>query len=231
MIVFDLESYKDVEDTNYISWKSNNIQAPGNYKDPAKIAENIAQQKAELADKFALSPLTGKIILIGMLMDKLPPLYETDKTSYTTYSVGGTTMHYIGLSDNDESVLLSKWWDIFSFHNLNSPTIVSFNGKKFDLPFILHRSIIKKALVPRRIKMSDYLNKYRNDPHFDVYNWFDGGSLVEWSYRLGITDSLVRDGNKIGSWYEAGQMNVIADKNKIDLAQTFSIYQRVRDWL
>ncbi len=127
--------------------------------------------------------------------------------------------------------MLKSWWEIFDWNNLNSPDIVSFNGKKFDLPFILHRSLINKVQMPRKIRMSDYLNKYRDTPHFDVYNWFDGGSLVEWSYKLGYSDSLQRDGNKIGGWYEQQQMNLIIDKNKIDLAQTYAIYQRIAGWL
>jgi hypothetical protein len=230
MLVLDIETYKDVADTNYVNWKLSGVTAPGNYKDPASIERYVAEQKVKEVSKFALSPLTGKIILIGMLTDKVPSLPEDQ---YTKYMVGekNTPVYYIGLADTDEKTLLSRFWQIFSWFNLNDSPLVSFNGKAFDLPFILHRTLITKALIPRKISIDQYLAKYKNSPHFDLFNWFGGSSLVEWSYRFGITDSLQRDGNKIGDWYEQGQMNLIIDKNKLDIAQTLSLYNAVKDWL
>lgn len=229
MITVDIETYKDVSDPNYISWKLSNIKAPSNYKDPVAIERNIGEQKLEALEKFALNPLTGRIILIGILLDKIPPLYE--EKDFIKYSVNGESVYYIGFDDADEVKLLSKWWQLFSWYTLNDSLMVTYNGKQFDLPFILHRSIILNVKIPRKIQMKNYLSKYDHSVHFDGFNWFGSGSLVEWSYRLGAGDSLQRDGGKIGGWYEAGKMDLIKDKNKIDLAQSYSIYQKVKDFI
>jgi DNA polymerase elongation subunit (family B) len=230
MLTLDIETYKDISDEGYVAWKSSNIQAPSNYKDPEKIAASIAEQKRDLQSKFALSPLTGKIILIGCLTD-VNPDKDVVKYSIVKYSIDGKDVWYVPL-EGDEIEILTNFWKLFHFQQLkDGGDICTYNGKAFDLPFILHRSTILNIKLPIKISMQKYLNKYQHTPHLDIFNWFGSGSLVEWSYRLGIGNSLQRDGDKIGSWYEDGQMQQIKDKNMIDLAQTYSIYQRIKDWL
>ena len=227
MLILDIETYKDLSDLNYINWKLSGIKAPSNYKDPAAIQRFVDDQKIKVADDFGLSPLTGKIILIGLLFDKLPTVSTVE---YTKYSLNGQEVYYAGLQ-GDEKQLLEQFWQLFSWFDLNDSPLVTYNGKAFDFPFILHRTLITKASIPRRISTDQYLAKYKTTKHVDLFNWFNGGSLVEWSYRLGKTDSLQRDGYKIAEWYEQGQMNLIIDKNKIDLAQTASIYNSIKDML
>lgn len=227
MITFDIETYKDVSDDNYVAWKTAGISAPSNYKDPEKIAQNIADQKVDMLNKFALSPLTGKIILIGCLIDKQPEL----PFEFTKYNIAGKDVFYTAF-DDEEKDMLTKFWMLVGWNNLQlGGDMLSFNGKAFDLPFLLNRSAILDVKPPMKISMQKHLSKYQHQPHLDLYNWFGSGSLVEWSYRFGISSSLQRDGDKIGGWYEANQMNLIKDKNMIDLAQTNAIYQRIKDWL
>lgn len=227
-LTIDIETSKDVADQNYIAWKLSNIKAPSNYKDPTAIEKNIGEQKLRAMEEFALSPLTGKIILIGMMFDKMPN--NLAEGEYITYSVSGKPVHVIHL-EGEETVILGKFWNLFSWFQLNDTVLVTYNGKAFDLPFIMNRTLITKSLIPRKIPMQDYLSKYRHTPHLDLFNWFGSGSLVEWAYRLGISDSLVRDGFKIPKWYEEGRMDLIKDKNLIDLAQTTAIYQSVKEML
>jgi len=225
MITVDIETYRDQLPDNYLQYKIGDIKAPSNYKDQEKIDAYIANAKVEALDKLALSPLTGKVILVGLLFDKNPELAGT-----TEYSINKKPVWYIPLQ-GEEGEILDKFWMLLSKHLFQDANLLSFNGKAFDLPFIMNRTAINKLKLPRKMQMTDYLNKYRHSPHFDVYNWFGSGSLVEWSYRLGITDSLQRDGHKIGTWYETGQMQLIIDKNIIDVAQTTSLYNNVKDML
>lgn len=225
MLTIDLESFRDTLPDNYMQYKIGTISAPSNYKDPEKIEKYIADAKAEAMSKLALSPLTGRVILIGLMFDKDPSL-----TGQTSYYIGKKPVWYYPIQ-GDEKAILNTFWMIFSKYTLNEVDVVSFNGKAFDLPFIMNRTLINGLTMPRKISMQEYLNKYRHTPHMDVYNWFGSGSLVEWSYRLGLTDSLQRDGGQIGTWYETGQMQMIIDKNIIDVAQTSSIYLKIKDML
>jgi len=225
MITFDIETYRDQLPDNYLRYKIGDIKAPSNYKDQDKIDAYVANAKIEALDKLALSPLTGRIILIGMLFDKNPELANA-----TEYAINMKPVWYVPLQGEEEEIL-EKFWMLSSKHLFQDANLLSFNGKAFDLPFIMNRSAIKKVKPPRKMQMTDYLSKYRHTPHFDLFNWFGSGSLVEWSYRLGISDSLQRDGYKIGTWYETGQMQLIIDKNIIDVAQTTTIYQAIKDML
>ena len=211
---------------NYLRWKIGEVKAPANYKDQDKIDAYVASAKTEALNKLALSPLTGRIILIGLLYDKDPQL--GDKS--TQYSIDMKPVWYVPLQ-GDEKQILEAFWMYLSKYLFQETGMLSFNGKAFDLPFIMNRTSINNMKLPRKMPMSDYLSKYRHQPHFDLFNWFGSGSLVEWSYRFGIADSLERDGNKIGTWYEAGQMQLIIDKNIIDVAQTTTLYNRIKDML
>lgn len=225
MLCLDIETYHDQLPDNYLQYKIGDIKAPANYKDQDKIDAYVANAKIEALDKLALSPLTGRIILIGMLFDKNPELANA-----TEYAINMKPVWYVPLQGEEEEIL-EKFWMLSSKHLFQDANLLSFNGKAFDLPFIMNRSAIKKVKPPRKMQMTDYLSKYRHTPHFDLFNWFGSGSLVEWSYRLGISDSLQRDGHKIGTWYETGQMQLIIDKNIIDVAQTTTIYQAIKDML
>lgn len=226
MLVLDIETYKDLSDVNYTNWKLSNISAPSNYKDPSVIERYVTEQKSKESDKFALSPLTGKIILIGLLTDKVPPLNEND---FSKYLIDNKEVYYIGIT-GEERHILTTFWKLFAWFGINDSILVTYNGKEFDLPFIIKRTLIVNAEIDstmKRIDMNNYLMKYKNTPHLDLYNWLGSGSLVEWSYRLGLSDSLQRDGNKIGGWYEQGQMETIINKNKLDVAQSYSIYNKI----
>ncbi len=226
MLTFDIETYKDISDPNYIAWKTSNIPV-GNRTDPVKIAAYQAERRAEMQNEFALSPLTGKIILIGCLTDN-----ELVSTSDIPFQVKLDGKALLLQLEGDEKDILTKFWQVlWRFIHNDGGQLVSFNGKMFDLPFIIHRSTILNIELPGRIMMNRLLNKYNNDPHVDLFNWFNGGSLVEWSYKLGLTSSLAREGNQIGVWYEAGQMQLIKEKNSIDLFQTATIYNKIKNWL
>lgn len=226
-LFLDIETAKDAQDQNYIAWKTAGISAPGNYKDPIKIEEYVNKQKDELISKFPLNPLTGKIILIGLLTNK--QLYE--EWGEPTHQYKGEKF-WLRQIDDFENNMLNGFWTILHKHALNDGShLITFNGKQFDLPFILHRSAILNIHPPSRIVMDKLLNKYNNSVHVDLYNWFGSGSQVEWCYRMGITNSLERDGGKIPNWYEQGQMDLIKQKNSIDLFQMAEQYQRIKDWL
>jgi len=225
MLTIDIETYQDDLPENYLKWKVGQIKAPSNWKDADKIEKYISEAKLEAMDKLALSPLTGKIILIGLMTDD-SKLNFTNKFNLSN----GKEVYYKGLA-GDEPDILKEFWDIFGKYTLNNVDTVTYNGKLFDLPFIMNRSLMKKITLPRRFSMSDYLSKYRHTPHLDVYQWFGSGSLVEWAYRFGITDSLERDGNKIGIWYQPGLMQKVIDKNIIDVAQTSELYQYIKNML
>jgi len=229
-MVLDIETYKDVEDANYIAWKIGSIaSAPSNYKDPEKITKYINEAKKTATSKFSLSPLTGKIILIGVASFK--PLSLSDDGIKLTTEYGDM---YYKQFEGDEKELLKNFWDFFSSAQLvNGEPLVTYNGKKFDLPFIFTRTmLLLPGYQPKtRIKLNEYISKYNTDKHIDLYNIFEEGSLVEWSYKFNIANTLERDGDKIAYYYENNNMEWIKSKNLIDISQTLVLYKAIKNWL
>ena len=112
----------------------------GNLKDPAKIAEKLAEAEAnhrrDFFDKAALDPLTGRIIAIGILD------LETD-----VFSIIG---------HDDEAQTLREFWDLTRGDMGRINPLIGFNICNFDLPFLYRRSWKHRIAVPFGIRRGRY---------------------------------------------------------------------------
>ena len=94
------------------------FSAPANYKDPSKIAESIAAQRAAWMEKAALSAVTGRIVAIGTRVDGVNRI----------------------LADESEADQLRAFWSIAEDCVRERRALVGFNINRFDLPFLIRRS-------------------------------------------------------------------------------------------
>jgi 3'-5' exonuclease len=93
------------------------FEAPANYKDPEKIADNIAEQSAKWFERTALSPLTGRVLAIGLK------------------DMGDDEVHII--HGEDEAAILREFVDLCQ--GVTCAPLVGYNILGFDLPFIRKR--------------------------------------------------------------------------------------------
>lgn len=124
MIVFDIET-APLPDEQTASFMPE-FTAPGNYKDQEKIAAYIEGEKARWKDQAALSPLTGRVIAIGLLVDG----------------------EVIISTELDEPMMLKKFWADYKVDIAGGEFYVGFNIFHFDLPFLIRRSIAIGVEVP-----------------------------------------------------------------------------------
>ena len=112
----------------------------GNLKDPAKIAEKIAEAEAnhrrDFFDKAALDPLTGRVVAIGVLY---PDSGELDV-----------------LGHDDEAETLRAFWTACRGEMGRVNQMIGFNTHGFDLPFLIRRSWKHKVAVPYGIRRGRY---------------------------------------------------------------------------
>jgi hypothetical protein len=112
----------------------------GNLKDPAKIAEKLAEAEAnhrrDFFDKAALDPLTGRVIAIGMLD------LETD--------------HFFIIGHDDEARTLREFWEAARGDMGRINPLIGFNICNFDLPFLFRRSWKHRVAVPFGIRRGRY---------------------------------------------------------------------------
>lgn len=219
MIVFDIETVKDDLEANQLAWFTAK-KVDKRLKDPEKIDSNMQ----EVQGKFGLSPLTGKIILIGILSD--------NNINNQFQPLGDMYFLQLGLNGVDEKSILTGFWNIISTSLAQGGRLASYNGKQFDLPFIFARSLFHKIPRPQTLRtISDLTNKYNNIMHVDVYNVFGEGSQSEWANKFGISPMLASDGQHIQSYFDSGDFDKIKEKNKLDLIELASIFRMMEPWV
>lgn len=139
----------------------------------------------------------------------------------------------VALTDQDEKVLLQRFWSaIASFNGL----FVSYNGVKFDVPYILKRSM-KYGIYPTNNLFLQYTKYDPFPPHFDVMlqlcgrEWYYG--LKEACDFLGVPSP--KEGAVTASGVEAafysGRINEIAEYCLRDLESTYKIYEIVKHYV
>jgi predicted PolB exonuclease-like 3'-5' exonuclease len=126
-----------------------------------------------------------------------------------------------------EAELLKSFWALAS----KAETVVTFNGRGFDVPFLVTRSLIHG--IPARVDLVS--QRFSLQPHLDLWELLsqrDRGpsklDVVCWA--LGIeSPKEVMDGSMVAPAYERGEILKIAEYNAHDVRATSAIYRRVRD--
>lgn len=115
MIFFDIETAPlPAEEIEYLLPE---FSAPANYKDPDKIAASIAEQKVIWLERGALSPMTGRVLAIGLME-------------------AGSDEVLIHHGDDEAALLKAFLDDAGDF--IGGP-LVGWNVKGFDIPFVSRR--------------------------------------------------------------------------------------------
>jgi hypothetical protein len=167
-------------------------------KDPDKVAKDLAEKR----EKFALSPITGKVICVGFMSQAGTKIFKTDTCS--------------------EGDLLLKVWEEFEDLLANNNKIISFNGLLFDIPFLIQRSLLLGIPVDKN--MADLLlRKYSNPFHIDLRTYLPEGSLRVLSH-IAFNNALEDpNGGDIKEFYLKGDWEAIEKKNIADLAGTLAL--------
>lgn len=210
----------------------------------AETDEEIEQKKAEMA----LSPLTSRVVCIGMKMVELvnPDAVEREERyregnllAYSldeTMSDGDTRELALGDGNtayiSNERTLLAKFWKIFQKY----PQIhlISFNGRNFDTPFLMLRSA-KLQIRPSRNLMAGTKFNYPNHTDLiDELTFYMGGqqgatrryNFDFYTRALGIESpkSMEVNGSKVGEMYAAGEIDKISEYCLRDVRATWDLY-------
>ena len=170
-LFFDIETLANPE--NCALMPEPVIEAPANYKDPAKIAEYITEKtaaaKASAMEKAALDPDYGQILSIGTFSENfangLPCVYINSAIFPDAVDFEDESGWFIPLS---EAGMIQAFWDELSNHFGNC---VGYNILGFDLPYLMRRSMaleVENPFIPNLVK-------YRTEPVTDLmqilYNW------------------------------------------------------------
>jgi DNA polymerase elongation subunit (family B) len=128
-----------------------------NLPDPAARA----MRRQEIQRQFSLWPLTAKVVCIAMLNAdscRGKVLFLADDGGAPENSEGGA-VEFSPCAD--EGDLLTEFWEVAVRYD----SIITFNGRGFDVPFIYLRSAVLNVDVTRK----DWLGyRYQTEPHCDL---------------------------------------------------------------
>jgi hypothetical protein len=125
--------------------------------DPAERAA----RREEIQRQFSLWPLTGQVVCIAMLnadSGRGKVLYLADDAGDAPDRQQGT-VEYVPCPD--EEAVLTEFWEVAVHYD----SVVTFNGRCFDVPFLYLRSAVLRVDVSRK----DWLGyRYQMEPHCDL---------------------------------------------------------------
>ena len=126
-----------------------------------------------------------------------------------------------------EPELLQTFWTLASL----AEVVVSFNGRGFDVPFLVGRSTIHG--IDSRVDLLS--NRWSLRPHLDLLDVVSQrgrgpSNLDVVCWALGIESPKGEmDGSMVAPAYQRGELGTIAKYNRHDVRATTSVYQALRD--
>lgn len=132
------------------------------FRECQKIADEAARANryAEIRQQFNLWPFTAQVVCIAMLnaeSSRGKVLFIADDFDEETGEAGPVEF----ISCVDEVELLANFWDLSKHYE----SVVTFNGRGFDVPFIYLRSALLNVPITRK----DWLGyRYQTEPHCDL---------------------------------------------------------------
>lgn len=221
----DFDALDHATQDNLTRWIKKESDSDDEYK--------IALQ--DLKNGLGFSPLTGEIVAIGVL-----DYYKNEGGVY--YQAPGQKNEEIkedGISFKQmtEEAMLRKFWELAERYQV----FITFNGRAFDMPFLMVRSAIKGVRPTKDLMRGRYL--YQNNPdalHIDLAEQlsFYGatrrkGSLHLWSRAFGIPSpkSGGVTGDDVGPLFKQKKFLDIARYNVGDIRATRELYSKWEQYL
>jgi 3'-5' exonuclease len=152
----------DIETTSLPLEQFDEAQQEYLFRDCERIADEPARavRRAEINQQFSLWPFTAQVVCIAMLNAETArgqvlftaPEYQEDAEE-------AGPVEFVPCMDELE--LLTAFWDVARHYD----TIVTFNGRGFDVPFMYLRSALLNVPISRK----DWLGyRFQTEPHCDL---------------------------------------------------------------
>lgn len=183
----------------------------------------------ELKSGLGFSPLTGEIVVIGVL--------DCGKNQGVVYfqapgeDIKEFSKDNITFKQATEKEMLEKFWQGAKEYD----EFIGFNSRGFDVPFIMTRSAIHGVKPTRNLMEGRYLYQQRDGKHIDLQDQltFYGavwkkGNLHLWSRAFGIKSPKSEGvtGDDVGQLFKDKKFLEIAKYNAGDLRATKELYEK-----
>lgn len=180
--------------------------------------------RPESADAAFPPTWAHRIVVIGCLW--LDHGYRLKR-----FGVVGDKEPGAGTLDQRERQLLE---DFSRFVGRARPVLVTYNGRSFDLPVIVMRSLCHAIPLPWYYRDRDVRYRYSAEGHLDLCDWLAehgaarAGKLDAIARLIGLPGKIGVDGSQVERLYAAGQLETIQRYCLADVAQTALLLLRFR---
>lgn len=195
------------------------------FKKRARNDEELEQAKESLA----FYPTTAQIVAVGMLnadTEQGKAIYQAVKSEETKTDEGIVFQAVLS-----EKELLQKFWETAPAYE----EFVTFNGRGFDIPFLMIRSAIHNIRPSKNLMVNRYLESQPfNLKHIDLADQLsfygaknDWMGLHFWAKAFGIESSKTDEmsGDKVTEFFKQGKHKEIAEYCMKDVLVTLKLYQ------
>jgi DNA polymerase elongation subunit (family B) len=190
----------------------------------------------------SLTPLTAQILCIGCMI-----VEKTDEGGWNVLKKGvlaknpdeNQTEIIEEIIDNDvkmqlstEKKVLEDFWKLLNYYRM--PTLISFNGRNFDIPFVMLRSASHK-IRPNFNLMAGTKFNYPN--HIDLIDELTFFSPTQWgatkkfnfdfyAHSFGIVSPKAQgiDGSKVPTFFAEGKIREISEYCMRDVVATWELF-------
>jgi DNA polymerase elongation subunit (family B) len=231
-LVFDIETTALPLDT------FDAVQQEYLFREAEKLADEAerAARRAEIQRFFSLWPLTGSVFCIAMLNADT----SRGKVLFTAEDFDENTPEDAPVAFApcvDEADLLTAFWDVAKRYD----TVVTFNGRGFDVPFLYMRSAVLNVPISRK----DWLGyRFQVEPHCDLadqLSFYNGGrdgatrrfNLDFYCKAFGIESPKGHGitGHDVSQFLAEGRRREVAEYCLRDVEATVSLYRIWRERL
>ncbi|MBI2462977.1 MAG: ribonuclease H-like domain-containing protein [Candidatus Spechtbacteria bacterium] len=128
----------------------------------AKTDEEVERELDNIQEGLPFSPFLGEIVAIGMLdnVEKGAVYFRADKAKDVKDFEENKVMYRVG----SEKEILERFWDVAREYN----SFVTFNGRGFDVPYLMIRSAVHKIRPTVNLLANRYLSLQRGAKHYDL---------------------------------------------------------------
>ncbi len=187
------------------------------------------EKKDEAVRYLSLYPFTAKIISIGLLntdTEGTQVLFTSDK--YEEWEVEEKNIKYKGIAEPE---LVKLFWKYIS----KVDKVITFNGRNFDLPFLMLRS----AMLGIKPTVNLIHNRYNITRHIDLLDQFTFYGITRkfnldfYCHAFGIPSPKEKGitGMEVKELYKAGRIKDIAVYCGEDVKATYELYKIWNEYL
>jgi hypothetical protein len=212
-VVFDIETGPRPEDEMKALFHEKTLEEFADGCDkrwkPDTVAVKYEEYKAvawqQFVEKAALSPITGRVLLVGVLWSEKP----------------------LFIDQADERALLESWWDMVDHWLADKVPMIGHDSNRFDLAFLIRRSWHLGVSVPAEVRQGRYWNPLFRDTK-EAWTFGDQGhvslnTLGEF-FGCGQKTEGVSGGDFAKLWFGTAEERQLAlDYNAQDLRLTAAV--------